>query len=57
MDGDVTKTVGISGNVDVNNEGNYTATYTATDKTGNTTAKWNIPVEVKSRNELLFRLL
>lgn len=29
LDGDVTKTVGISGNVDVNNEGNYTATYTA----------------------------
>ena len=43
LDGDLTKYVGISGNVDVNNEGNYTATYTATDKTGNTTVV-NIPV-------------
>ena len=54
LDGDVTKTVGISGNVDVNNEGNYTATYTATDKTGNTTVV-NIPVEVKSRNAALIQ--
>ena len=49
LDGDVTKNVGISGNVDVNNEGHYTATYTATDKAGNTTTL-NIPVEVKSKN-------
>ena len=54
LDGDVTKTVGISGNVDVNNEGNYTATYTATDKTGNTTVV-NLPVEVKSRNGALIQ--
>lgn len=54
LDGDLTKYVGISGNVDVNNEGCYTATYTATDKTGNTTVV-NIPVEVKSRNGTLIQ--
>ena len=54
LDGDLTKYVGISGNVDVNNEGCYTATYTATDKTGNTTVV-NIPVEVKSRNGALIQ--
>ena len=49
LDGDLTQNVGITGNVNMNQEGHYTATYTVNDQAGNQTVV-NIPVEVKSKN-------